>query len=238
MQSVYSTAPSNWSRKCQIISNIYPFRQQTKTFESLNLFSNIRWNISLQISQFSKNKIHITIIKKKNTVCACVCVCVCVDSPDIESIVIANLIPFSPMPSLGLMNVEARNWFLPSTIVYVYAVQTKNIYALSTILNTLFYHHHHHLLLARISLTLSLSLFLSLSLSPSVSIIHCFQKVFQATTDVRTELLQISSSLSSDTYMSTWRGPKENVAYEFILTLPAVSHMSCSSISDGFRDGW
>ena len=35
-----------------------------------------------------------------------------------------------------------------------------------------------------------------------------------------------------------WRGPWENIVYEFILTSPAVSYMSCSSNFDGFLDRW
>ena len=35
-----------------------------------------------------------------------------------------------------------------------------------------------------------------------------------------------------------WRGPLEHVAYEFVITYPAVSHMSGPSNLDSFRDRW
>ena len=37
--------------------------------------------------------------------------------------------------------------------------------------------------------------------------------------------------------MGMWRGPQENVTYEFIFTSPAVSSVSCLSYLDSFRDG-
>ena len=37
---------------------------------------------------------------------------------------------------------------------------------------------------------------------------------------------------------SVWRGPHENIAYEFVLTSPAVSCMSYLSNVDGFRHRW
>ena len=33
-------------------------------------------------------------------------------------------------------------------------------------------------------------------------------------------------------------GPSENVAHEFVLAPPAISHMSYSSNLDNLRDGW
>ena len=33
------------------------------------------------------------------------------------------------------------------------------------------------------------------------------------------------------------KGPLENVTYEFVLTSPTVSHMSCSFYLEGFKDG-
>ena len=35
-----------------------------------------------------------------------------------------------------------------------------------------------------------------------------------------------------------WKGRQLYVAYEFVLTSPAVSRMSGSSNFDSFRDGW
>ena len=71
------------------------------------------------------------------------------------------------------------------------------------------YHHHHVTLLARISLTFSCH--------------HRSREVFLATSCVGTVLLYIGSSSSSYLYSSMWRGPQEYIAYEFILTSPAVS---------------
>ena len=67
-------------------------------------------------------------------------------------------------------------------------------------------------------------------LLPLVSIIHCFQKILQATSCIGTEL--------SNLCLSMWRGPQEYIAYEFILTSSAASHMSGSSNLDDFCDGW
>ena len=68
----------------------------------------------------------------------------------------------------------------------------------------------------------------------SISIIHCSQEVFKAISCIRTELLYIGSSWSSCLCSSMWRGPQEYVVYEFVLTSPAVSHMSGSSNLDSF----
>ena len=65
--------------------------------------------------------------------------------------------------------------------------------------------------------------------SPFVSIIHRFRQVLYKTSCVRTEVLLIGSSWSSNTYTNVWRVPLKNVAYEFILTSPKVSCISCSS---------
>ena len=54
-----------------------------------------------------------------------------------------------------------------------------------------------------------------------VSIVHRFRQVLQATSCVRTEMLLISSSWTSKACSSMWRGPKENIAYELVLTSPA-----------------
>ena len=75
-------------------------------------------------------------------------------------------------------------------------------------------------------------------LSPLVFIVYRSRLVFQATSCIGTELLYIGSSWSSDLFSSMWRGPQGYTAYEFILTSPALSHMSDSSNLDSFRDGW
>ena len=65
--------------------------------------------------------------------------------------------------------------------------------------------------------------------------IECFKRWYHPHHHHRhhlTELLYISSSWSS-----VWRGPEENVTYEFVLNSPIMSNMSCSSHLDGFRDG-
>ena len=84
------------------------------------------------------------------------------------------------------------------------------------------YHHHHVVPLTWISLTLSRHSSL-LSITPSRS--------SKATFCVHAELLYVNSS------SSVWRDPSENITYEFVLTSPEVSHRSCSSNMDGFRDG-
>ena len=76
------------------------------------------------------------------------------------------------------------------------------------------------------------------SLSPPVSIVHCSREVFQTTSCIGTELLYRGSSWLSNLCSSMWRGPWEYVAYEFVLTSPAVFCMSGSSNLDSFHDGW
>ena len=73
-------------------------------------------------------------------------------------------------------------------------------------------------------------------LTPPVSIAHRFREVFQAISCIVTELLYICSSRLSCLCSSMWRDPREYIAYEFILTFPAVSRMSGSSHLDTFRD--
>ena len=75
-------------------------------------------------------------------------------------------------------------------------------------------------------------------LLPPFSIVHCFQKVFRATSHISTELLYVGSRWLSCLCSSMWWGPQEYIIYEFILTSPAVSCMSGSSNFDRFRDGW
>ena len=71
-----------------------------------------------------------------------------------------------------------------------------------------------------------------------VSIVHYSRQVFQATSCIGSELLYIGSSRSSNLFSSMWRGPREYITYEFVLTFPAVSCMSGLSHLDSFRDGW
>ena len=75
-------------------------------------------------------------------------------------------------------------------------------------------------------------------LSPPIPIVHRSQEVFKATSRIATELLNIGSSWSSCLCSSMWRGPHECIAYELLLTSPAVFCMSRSSNLDTFRDGW
>ena len=66
-------------------------------------------------------------------------------------------------------------------------------------------------------------------LLPPVPLVYRSQEVF---------LYQhIGSSWSSNLSLSMYSGPQEYITYEFILTSPAVSHMSGSSNLDSFRDG-
>ena len=73
-------------------------------------------------------------------------------------------------------------------------------------------YYHHVVLLA----------WISQALSPFVSINHCFWRVHETTSLVCTELLSIGSCWPFNTYMSVWRGPKENVG-EFVLTFQQFS---------------
>ena len=54
---------------------------------------------------------------------------------------------------------------------------------------------------------------------------------------VYTELMAVSFCWLANTGMSMCRCLLENVAYKFVLTFPAVPHMSCSSYLDGLCDG-
>ena len=75
-------------------------------------------------------------------------------------------------------------------------------------------------------------------LSPPVSIAYRSREVFKATSCIGTELFYIGSCRSSCLCSSMWKGSQEYIAYEFVLTSPAVSRMSGSSNVDNFRDGW
>ena len=72
----------------------------------------------------------------------------------------------------------------------------------------------------------------------TLSIIYRFRKFFKAKYCINTELLYVGSCWLSCLCSSMWRGPLEYVTYEFVLTSPAVSHMSGSPNLDSFRDGW
>ena len=74
-------------------------------------------------------------------------------------------------------------------------------------------------------------------LPPPVSIVHHSREVFQSPPCISTELLYVGSLWLSYLCSSMWRGPLEYIAYEFVLTSPAVARMSCSSNLDSFRDG-
>ena len=71
---------------------------------------------------------------------------------------------------------------------------------------------------------------------PPVSIVHCSQLVFRATSCIDTELLYIGSSRLSCFCPSMWRGPQECIAYKFVPTSPAESRMSRSSNLHSLRD--
>ena len=98
--------------------------------------------------------------------------------------------------------------------VYIYTVYTVYIYIYIYI-----YIYHYVALPPRISLTLSLQPSLS-SITPGRS-----SRLYP----VSTELLYIGSSWSSCLCSSMWRCPLEYIAYEFVLTSPAMSCMSGSS---------
>ena len=91
------------------------------------------------------------------------------------------------------------------------------------------YHHHHHVALpAQISLTLSHHPSLS-SIAPGRSFrLH----------PVSAQSCYIGFSWSSNLCLSMWKDPQEYIAYEFVLTSPAVFHISSSSHLDSFHDGW
>ena len=67
-------------------------------------------------------------------------------------------------------------------------------------------------------------------ISLPVSILHRFREVFQATPCIGIEVLYMCSSWSSCLCSSIWRGQREYIAYEFVLTSPAVSCMSGSGM--------
>ena len=89
----------------------------------------------------------------------------------------------------------------------------------------IYIYHHHVVLPAQISLTLSCPLSLS-SIAPRMS-----SRIYPVS-------VKSCSSWSSCLCSPMWRGPQEYVTYKFVITSPAVSHMSCSSNLDSFCDGW
>ena len=70
------------------------------------------------------------------------------------------------------------------------------------------------------------------------SIVYRPRLVHKSTSRIGTELLYISSSWSSCSCSSVWRGPQEYIAYESVPTSPAVSCWSGSSNLDSLRDRW
>ena len=66
-------------------------------------------------------------------------------------------------------------------------------------------------------------------LSPPISIVPCSREVFKAISCIGTELLYVGSCWSFCVCSSVWSGLREYVAYKFVLTSAAVSHMSGSS---------
>ena len=74
-------------------------------------------------------------------------------------------------------------------------------------------------------------------LLPFFSVVHRSQQVLQATSCISTELLKILSRWLSNLCLSMWRGPPEFIAFEFVLTSPAVSCMSGLSNFDSFVMG-
>ena len=73
-------------------------------------------------------------------------------------------------------------------------------------------------------------------LLPPISIIHHSQEVLQATSFIGTELLYIGSHWLSYLCSSMQRGPQEYIAYDFILSSPAVFHMAGLSNLDSFHE--
>ena len=91
-------------------------------------------------------------------------------------------------------------------------------------------YHHDVIQLAPISLTLSLSLFIP----PS----HMSLPAGRPNYILNSHRAVVSSCWSTITGVSMRRGPQENITYEFVLATPTLSHKTCSSDLDGFRDDW
>ena len=90
------------------------------------------------------------------------------------------------------------------------------------------HHHHHHVPLAWISRTPLTIRHYRPSLPAGVQGHILYQ--YRANVD---RFKQVPQYL-----LVRVKGSIDYIAYEFIIISPAVSHMSCSSNLDGFRDGW
>ena len=119
--------------------------------------------------------------------------------------------------------------WITMTIVYIHPLNSYrelNSYMKRDIYIYIYIYHDPHevLLLAQISLILSLS--------PSVPIIHHPWQVFQIASCVHTELLYVGScwSIKPGTSMG-------GSISELRVASPVVSHLSCLSYLDSFRDG-
>ena len=97
-------------------------------------------------------------------------------------------------------------------------------------MSTACYHNYHVVLQARTALTLSRHLSLSSIASGGRS-----ARLYPVSTQ---GLLYVGSSWLFYLCSSMWRDPQEDIAYEIVLTSPAVSRMSGSSNLESFRDGW
>ena len=75
-------------------------------------------------------------------------------------------------------------------------------------------------------------------LSPLVTLIYRSRQIIHATSCISTELLQIGFSLWPKLCSSVWGCQQKYIAYEFVLTSVAMSHMFCSSKFGNFLDGW
>ena len=60
------------------------------------------------------------------------------------------------------------------------------------------------------------------TLSPLISIVHRSREVFLVTSYIGIELLYIGTCWSSNFCSSVWKGPREYISYEFVLTFPAI----------------
>ena len=114
-------------------------------------------------------------------------------------------------------------WSCVITFLLIHIISSNFILKM----NFHFYHHHQIMLLVQISLTVSLSIrFYQLSLLSGFLIyILC-----PLSADVDNFLL-----IGQRWQVHVW-GPEKNMTYEYVFGPPAMSHVSCSSYSDGFKD--
>ena len=155
-------------------------------------------------------------------------------------------IPFDPI----MVNVKfSHKSCCPPCSVYSYTFQCKFAsfaYYLWLIVSSMSPHNQHLLFCCVFTIFALIS---SLScrtaktdlpdpLSPTASINHHSWEFFKAISCIGTELFSIGSSRSSCLCSSIWRGPREYITYEFVLTSPVESRMSGSCNVDSFRDGW